>query len=124
MGRDERSTVGGDDLERRRSRLEIDLVRKGILVEGKKEEQQAGGSGSASAGQAVKLSGEFLAGVIVGAALGLGFDQVTGLTPWGLVVFLLLGFAAGVLNILRAIGAVHPNDIGRADGKKKWPARA
>jgi len=121
MGRDERSTVGSDDLEKRRRRLEADLVRRGILAEDKREEQQTSGSGTASAGRAVKLSGEFLAGVIVGAALGLGFDQITGLTPWGLVVFLLLGFAAGVLNILRAIGAVHPNDIGRADEKKNSP---
>jgi len=119
MGRDEGSTVSSDDLEERRSRLEADLVRKGILAEDKREEQQAGDSGTASAGQAVRLSGEFLAGVIVGAALGLGFDQITGLTPWGLVVFLLLGFAAGVLNILRAIGAVHPNAVGRIDEKKK-----
>jgi len=118
MGRDERSTVNGDDLEARRERLAEELVRKGVLAKDDKV-SKVDGTKKANMGQAIKLSGEFLAGVLVGAALGLGFDQVTGLTPWGLVVFLLLGFAAGVLNILRAVGAVSPNEVGQADKGKK-----
>jgi len=33
-------------------------------------------------------------------------DRWLGISPWGLIVFLLLGFAAGVLNVVRAAGAV------------------
>ncbi len=54
----------------------------------------------------MKLSSEFIAGVVVGAALGWFIDRFAGTSPWGLIVFLLLGFAAGVLNVLRSAGKV------------------
>lgn len=54
--------------------------------------------------QAIRLGGEFVAGVLVGAGIGWLIDVWLGTSPWGLVVFLLLGFAAGVLNVLRAAG--------------------
>lgn len=52
------------------------------------------------------MSSEFVAGVLVGAGLGYLLDQFAGTSPWGLIVFLMLGFAAGVLNVLRAAGVV------------------
>jgi len=55
---------------------------------------------------ALRLSADFVAGVVVGAALGWGFDVWFGTSPWGLIVLLLLGFAAGVLNVLRSAGLV------------------
>jgi ATP synthase protein I len=71
--------------------------------------------------QAIRLGGEFVAGVLVGAGLGWLIDFWLGTSPWGLVVFLLLGFAAGVLNVLRAAGlASAPESRIRrrdADGK-------
>lgn len=57
-------------------------------------------------GMALRLSADFVAGVLVGAGIGWGFDALLGTTPWGLIVFLLLGFAAGVLNVLRSAGMV------------------
>ena len=51
-----------------------------------------------------RLSTELVAGVLVGAALGWLLDRWLGISPWGLMVFLLLGFAAGVLNVMRAAG--------------------
>lgn len=53
-----------------------------------------------------RLSTELVAGVLVGAAIGWGLDKLLGISPWGLIVFLLLGFAAGVLNVMRAAGVV------------------
>jgi ATP synthase protein I len=52
-----------------------------------------------------RLSSELVAGVVVGAGLGLLIDHWLGTSPWGLVIFLLLGFAAGVLNIARTAAA-------------------
>ncbi|MGV3633648.1 MAG: AtpZ/AtpI family protein [Pseudorhodoplanes sp.] len=64
-----------------------------------------------------RLSAELVAGVIVGALIGWFFDRLTGLSPWGMIVFLLLGFVAGVLNVMRAAGVVAPSKLpgGNAD---------
>jgi ATP synthase protein I len=53
-----------------------------------------------------RLSSELVAGVVVGAGLGWLIDRGLGISPWGLIVFLLLGFAAGVLNVMRTAGVV------------------
>ena len=54
-----------------------------------------------------RMSTELVAGVIAGAGIGWGLDRWLGISPWGLIVFLLLGFAAGVLNVMRAAGVVR-----------------
>jgi ATP synthase protein I len=58
------------------------------------------GSGLA---RGLRLSTELVAGVLVGAGIGWVLDRWLGISPWGLIVFLLLGFAAGVLNVVRAV---------------------
>jgi ATP synthase protein I len=51
-----------------------------------------------------RLSTELVGGVLVGAGLGWLLDRWLGISPWGMIVFLLLGFAAGVINVMRAAG--------------------
>jgi ATP synthase protein I len=51
-----------------------------------------------------RLSSELVAGVVVGAGLGWLIDRLLGISPWGLIIFFLLGFAAGVLNVMRSAG--------------------
>jgi ATP synthase protein I len=59
-----------------------------------------------------RLSSELIAGVVVGALIGWGFDRLLSTSPFGLIVFFLLGFAAGVLNVVRSAGVV-PGRTGR-----------
>jgi ATP synthase protein I len=60
-----------------------------------------------------RLSTELVAGVLVGAAFGWGLDYLLGISPWGMIVFLLLGFAAGVLNVMRAAGVAPSGPLDR-----------
>ena len=54
----------------------------------------------------LRLSSELVAGVLAGAALGWGFDRLLSTSPWGLIVFLMLGFIAGVMNVMRTAGVM------------------
>ena len=65
-----------------------------------------------------RLSTELVAGVLVGAAIGWLIDRLVGSSPLGMIVFLLLGFAAGVLNVVRAAG-VAPNNTLDPPGSKQ-----
>ncbi len=69
----------------------------------KAEEPRAGADASAIS-SALRLSGEFIAGVVAGGGIGWAVDTYLGLSPWGLIIFLLLGFLTGVWNVLRAAG--------------------
>jgi len=59
-----------------------------------------------------RLSSELVAGVVVGAAIGWALDRMLGISPWGLIVFLLLGFVGGVVNVIRAAGVGSERDPG------------
>jgi len=62
----------------------------------------------------LRLSSELVAGVVVGGAIGYALDYWLGIRPWGVIVFVLLGFAAGMVNLLRAAGILaKPEDRAR-----------
>jgi ATP synthase protein I len=63
-------------------------------------------SDSSALGQAFRLSAEFVAGVAAGGILGWIVDRLVGTSPGGLIVCLILGFCAGMLNLMRAAGMV------------------
>ena len=57
------------------------------------------GSGMA---MAMRAGGEFVAAILVGAAIGLGLDWVLHTKPAFTILFFLVGVAAGVWNVIRA----------------------
>jgi len=101
------------DLERRSRELDEALAtRRPAVKAGSAGDESGGTRGMAGFGQALKMSSEFIAAVAVGAGLGWLLDSVAGTSPWGLIVLLLLGFAAGVLNVLRSAGLVAERKSG------------
>jgi ATP synthase protein I len=69
-------------------------------------------------GEALKLATEMIAGVAVGGFIGWTLDRWLGTAPILMVVFLILGAAAGILNVIRnaqrrqaAAGALPGKDL-------------
>jgi len=52
-------------------------------------------------GQAYKILIELVVGVVIGAGLGWFFDKQFGTQPWLMVLMLIVGFAAGMANVVR-----------------------
>jgi ATP synthase protein I len=50
---------------------------------------------------AFRFASELVAGVAVGGFIGWALDRWLGTTPWLLVLFVILGFTAGMINIIR-----------------------
>jgi ATP synthase protein I len=80
-------------------------------------DQSGGGAASANASamaRGFRLSSELIAGVLVGAVIGWGFDRLLSTSPWGLIVFFLLGFVAGVINVMRTAGVANSDASDRS----------
>jgi ATP synthase protein I len=91
--------------------------RLGSYGPGRPSENDTGQSATADSSalaRGIQLSAEFVSGIVVGAGLGWLIDRVAGTAPWGMIVLLLLGFAAGVRNMIRAAGEASntPNPPG------------
>jgi len=52
--------------------------------------------------EGLRHASEFSAAIIAGAFLGYLVDKFAGSGPWGLLIGLIFGFGAGVMNIVRA----------------------
>jgi len=101
-------------LSARLQRLGEGLARQRADETSPRQDRAATASGYA---KGFRLSSELVAGVVVGAGLGWLADRWLGIAPWGLIVFVLLGFTAGVLNVMRSAGVVAGGGI--EDGLRK-----
>ncbi|WP_409433410.1 AtpZ/AtpI family protein [Litorimonas sp. RW-G-Af-16] len=69
--------------------------------------------GNSNLGKGIRYAGEFSAAILVGVALGYFADKLLGSSPWGLLLGLIFGFAAGVLNVTRAAKEGMDGDLGQ-----------
>lgn len=88
-------------LDQRLSRIRND---RAAQADQTRLENEAAPARASAMAVGLRLSSELVAGVLVGAALGWGLDYMASTSPWGMIVFLLVGFAAGVMNVMRAAG--------------------
>ncbi len=56
-------------------------------------------------GQGFRFAVEIVVTTVVGTAIGWQLDRWLGTKPWLMLVFMLLGLAAGFLSLFRAVGA-------------------
>ena len=110
-GRERRGGSGAnpdDDLSARLQRLDAQLDRKREAAPIRDGNSGRPPSGPSALGRAFRMSSEFVAGVIAGGGLGWLFDRLLGTSPWGMIVFLMLGFCAGIYNVMRTSGFLTP----------------
>jgi len=111
-----------DSLEQRRKRLSAELAGRHAndVADAKKEASSEESRKGMALG--LKISSEFIAAIAVGAILGYLLDRFAGTGPWGLIVLLMLGFCAGILNVLRTVGMVaQPPGLGDGGDKNDGP---
>lgn len=55
----------------------------------------------------MRIGTEFVAAILVGAGLGYLIDLGAGTSPWGLLILFGMGFAAGIMNVIRAVAEMN-----------------
>jgi ATP synthase protein I len=125
IAEDARKTSGHEQPSTDEAALAMRLRRLGERLGQVHPERRPGGiagerpnAASSAIARGFRLSAELVAGVLVGAAIGWLLDRRLRISPWGMIVFLLLGFAAGVLNVMRVAGVLpvkRPGTPGSTD---------
>lgn len=106
-GENERKPNGSDDADLSSRLKSLDArISQASAQRAESEPRERPKTDATAMGQAFRLSAEFVSGVLAGGILGWLVDHLFGTSPWGLIVCMLLGFCAGMLNLLRAAGVV------------------
>jgi ATP synthase protein I len=113
--RSRRGAAGGSDAERLSKRLH-DLSERIQAETAEHAPPRGPGSGDQGSryGVAFRLASEFVAAVLVGAGLGWLLDRLAGTSPFGLIILLLLGFGAGILNMARTSRRMADSEAAKA----------
>ncbi len=59
-------------------------------------------------GIATRLVAELIAGLLIGVFAGWYLDQLFNTKPWLMIVFIIIGAAAGIMNVMRAAKQLMP----------------
>lgn len=51
----------------------------------------------------LRIGTEFVAAILVGTGIGYVIDRIAGTAPWAMLVMFMMGFAAGILNVVRVV---------------------
>lgn len=92
-----------DRLEKALERNDLDL-QGGKVVNAPVDDSNAESMSGLAFGMRIGL--EFMSGTVVGFLMGWGLDTYFNATPWFLLIFTLLGFCAGMLNVYRSVNNI------------------
>jgi ATP synthase protein I len=71
----------------------------------------------------LRMATELVAAVVFGGLIGYGLDMVLHTGPWLFLVFFFLGFAAGVLNVVRGYRQLQGDVAARTGGNIGKPLK-
>ena len=100
--------MSDDDLNKRIARAQEEIDAR------ERPKYMAAGKGM---GVGFRMASDFAAAVIVGVVLGLGIDAIFKVSPWGVVICLMLGFVAGVRNVVAAASKANRDAAGASPNK-------
>jgi ATP synthase protein I len=95
-------TFMADDNDRAKLDELADKIRKAETEAGIRP-QEAEGEEKGGSLSAANMASDFAASVVVGALLGWVIDDQFGTLPWGTIVMVFFGFAAGAKNVWRKL---------------------
>lgn len=125
---DKHGPASGDMSPQERARFESRISDLGSRL-GKARSGQRESEGQADDGAegrrrgmayGMRMAADLVAAVLVGSAIGWGLDWMLGSRPWLFLIFFLLGFAAGVLNVVRAYERVQ-RELAPGQGSRTGP---
>ena len=89
-------------LEKLSGAIEKKRLESAETVKRDAEQSAIGGETGKAMGQGFRMLAELVSGVLVGAIIGWQLDQWSGMSPLFLIVFLILGVAAGFWNMMKS----------------------
>ena len=89
-----------------------DRLRKARAQQGLDSDPEKGKGGLPAGvwGLGLRIGAELVSALIVGTVIGMALDRWFGTSPWLLLVFFLVGGAAGVLNLYRVLSPGRGRD--------------
>ena len=69
----------------------------------------------------LRMASELVGAIIVGGLIGYGLDYWLGMRPWFFLAFFFIGFAAGVMNVLRGYSRLERDMAADAVSSAKRP---
>lgn len=74
-----------------------------------KDARASGGVSGDMSGMArgMRIATEFIAAILVGTFVGYLIDLGLGTSPWGLLILFMVGFAAGIRNVIRVVAELN-----------------
>ena len=109
MGAPEEGSAKLDELDRRiRAAREAQAPKRGKT-----------GDKFTAASMAWRMTLELVVGAMIGAAMGWGLDVLFGTLPIFLIVFILLGFAAGIRTVIRSADELRKMQVAEAAEEKR-----
>jgi ATP synthase protein I len=90
----------------------------------KAETAEADAARSRAMGLGFSIAAQLVAGVLIGGVMGYYLDRWLGSAPWLMVLFLMFGFAAGLMNVIRTAREMQKISEAQSKGAKSVPDEA